>query len=180
MGTNCLGDHLSMGTKCLGTVCPGGPIVLGTICPWGPNFWGPIVQGDQLSWGPNEPGLFVLGDQLWGTKCLGTECVRDQMRISRNHHPKKLLRQTKIHFFPLTAKMAHTILCFKMWLKDQLYMELGLKRWRSGISAKKNNNWAMACWEKGLMHFGKGLPDKLTIASKPVHFWPKVKHETGT
>ena len=82
MGTNCLGDHLSMGTKCLGTVCPGGPIVLGTICPWGPNFWGPIVQGDQLSWGPNEPGLFVLGDQLWGTKCLGTECVRDQMRIS--------------------------------------------------------------------------------------------------
>ena len=84
MGTNCLGDHLSMGTKCLGTVCPGGPIVLGTICPWGPNFWGPIVQGDQLSWGPNEPGLFVLGDQLWGTKCLGTECVRDQMRSSRH------------------------------------------------------------------------------------------------
>ena len=82
MGTNCLGDHLSMGTKCLGTVCPGGPIVLGTICPWGPNFGGPIVQGDQLSWGPNEPGLFVLGDQLRGTKCPGTECVRDQMRSS--------------------------------------------------------------------------------------------------
>ena len=82
MGTNFLGDHLSMGTKCLGTICPGGPIVLGTICPWGPNVWGPIVQGDQLSRGPNEPGLFVLGDQLRGTKCPGTECVRDQMRSS--------------------------------------------------------------------------------------------------
>ena len=67
MGTNCLGDHLSMGTKCLGTNCPGGPIVLGTICPWGPS----------------ELGLFVLGDQLWGTKCLGTEWVRDQMRSSQ-------------------------------------------------------------------------------------------------
>ena len=38
-----------------------------------------FVLGDQLSWGPNEPGLFVLGDQLWGTKCPGTICVRDQM-----------------------------------------------------------------------------------------------------
>ena len=66
-GTNCLGDHLSMVTKWAGTVCASGPIVLGTICPWGPN----------------EPGLFVLGDQLWGTKCPGTECVRDQMRCSR-------------------------------------------------------------------------------------------------
>ena len=76
-GTNCLGDHLSMGTKYLGTVCPGGPIFLGTICPWGP-----IVLGTICPWGPNEPGLFVLGDQLWGTKCPGTEWVRDQMRSS--------------------------------------------------------------------------------------------------
>ena len=35
-----------------------------------------------MSRGPNEPGLFVLGDQLRGTKCPGTECVRDQMRSS--------------------------------------------------------------------------------------------------
>ena len=61
--------------------------------------WGPFVHGDQMSryclflwtnclgdhfpWGPNEPGLFAHGDQLWGTKCPGTECVRDQMRCSR-------------------------------------------------------------------------------------------------
>ena len=75
MGTNCLGDHLSMGTKYLGTVCPGGPIFLGTICPWGPN----------------EPGLLVLGDQLWGTKCPGTEWVGDQMRSSQLEHIGKVI-----------------------------------------------------------------------------------------
>ena len=71
-----------MGTKYLGTVCPGGPIFWGTICPWGPNVWGQIVLGTICPWGPNELGLFVLGDQLWGTKCPGTEWVRDQMRSS--------------------------------------------------------------------------------------------------
>ena len=86
-GTNCLGDHLSIGTKCLGTNCPGGPIVLGTICPWGPN----------------EPGLFVLGDQLWGTKCPGTECVRDQMRSSRLYI--KLPRDNFIHPFSMRLKI---------------------------------------------------------------------------
>ena len=78
-GTNCLGDHLSMVTKWAGTVCASGPIVLGTICPWGPN----------------EPGLFVLGDQLWGTKCPGTECVRDQMRCSPRGGKPKYFAPTK-------------------------------------------------------------------------------------
>ena len=73
----------------MGTNCPLGPIVLGTICLLGPNVWGPIVQWDQLYWGRNEPGLFVLGDQLWGTKCPGTECVRDQMRSSQKSTEKE-------------------------------------------------------------------------------------------
>ena len=104
MGTNFFGDHLSMGTKCLGTICPGGPIVLGTICPGGPNVWGPIVHGDQLSRGPNEPGLFVLGDQLRGTKCPGTECVRDQMRSSQ------------IQLAPLANCQSLTCVTFIAWL----------------------------------------------------------------
>ena len=93
----------------MGTNCPWGPIFWGTICPWGPNGWGPFVQGDQLSWGPFVHGDQMFGDQLsrgtdclgdhlsmgtkwartvcsWGpivgTKCPGTEWVRDQMRSS--------------------------------------------------------------------------------------------------
>ena len=65
--------------KILGTICPGAPNWLGTICSWGTNIWGPSVHGDRICW-----ELFVqrdqsIGDQLWGTKCLGTICVWDQM-----------------------------------------------------------------------------------------------------
>ena len=63
----------------LGTICPGGPNWLGTICPRGPNFWGPFVQGDRIGWGPFVQRDQSIGDQLWGTKCLGTICVWDQM-----------------------------------------------------------------------------------------------------
>ena len=73
--------------------------------------WGPFVHGDQMSryclflwtnclgdhfpWGPNEPGLFAHGDQLWGTKCPGTECVRDQMRCSPRGGKPKYFAPTK-------------------------------------------------------------------------------------
>jgi hypothetical protein len=42
----------------------------------------------QMAPKTNEPGQFVLGDQLWGTKCPGTECVREQMRSGQtfNHY----------------------------------------------------------------------------------------------
>ena len=41
---------------------------MGTIFPWSTKFL---------------ETMFVLRDQLWGTKCLGIECVWDQMRSSQ-------------------------------------------------------------------------------------------------
>ena len=50
---------------------------------------------------------------------------------SWKNHPKKLLRKTQIHFFPivpwLPKRPKQKNSCFKIWLIDQLYIELGPK-----------------------------------------------------
>ena len=79
VGDQIVGDHMSRGTKFDGDVCPGGPNWLETICSWGPNFLGPFVHGERIGWGQFVQRDQLIGDQLWGTKCPGTICVRDQM-----------------------------------------------------------------------------------------------------
>ena len=53
---------------------------------------------------------------------------------SRKKHPQKLLKKPQIHFFPHCPELPKRpkrpklkISCSKMWLIDQLFIELGLK-----------------------------------------------------
>ena len=57
----------------------------------------------------------------------------------KKKHPQKLLRKTQIHFFSLLPELPkrpkQKDLCSKMWLIDQLFIELGQKITKSN----KNN-----------------------------------------
>ena len=75
------------------------------------------IDSDSL-----EPLYFLLFFSADATMCLILPTK------SWKNHPQKLLKKTQIHFFSLLPWAAQTAqteeLCSKLWLIDQLYIEL--------------------------------------------------------
>ena len=84
-----------------------------SLSPWTNRiFWVPFVHGDRIGWKPFVQRDQLIWDQLWGTKCLGTICVWDQMchsrylRILTLHYEKSLFC---LFFLKLNSKTQLTL-----------------------------------------------------------------------